>query len=168
MEVRRSRRSDGAAQPAMSTARDITKVLCQFAADPWSNATKKRWLFEVLKVPVRSRPGDTYLPDLFATMVDDFMQALQDNNITGLALSPTAWATLALYHHILVVSTRKRNKALLLGPMFRLLANASGRARKQYLPADVCGRDVELAANRMPAYWRRMQDSAGQPVWLQR
>ena len=48
--------------------------------------------------------------------------------------------------------------------MFRLLANASGTARKQYLPADACGEDVELAANSMPAYWRRMQNSAAQPV----
>ena len=28
----------------------------------------------------------------------------------------------------------------------------------------MCGKDVELAANRMPAYWTRLQDSAEQPV----
>ena len=28
----------------------------------------------------------------------------------------------------------------------------------------MCGEDVELAANRMPAYWTRLQDSAEQPV----
>ena len=49
-----------------------------------------------------------------------------------------------------------------LGPVLRILGNASGRFRKQYLSQEQCGEDVELAANRMPAYWRRMQDSAGQ------
>ena len=85
----------------MVTACDITTVLCDFAADPWSNATKKRWLFDVLKVPAQRRHDDEYLPQLLETMVDDFMLALQDNSITGLALSPPALATLALYHHIL-------------------------------------------------------------------
>ena len=97
-------------------------------------------------------------------MVDDFKQALPDYNVTGLARSPPALATLALYQHILVTSMKTRNKLLLLGPMFRLLANASGTARKQYLPVDACGEDVELTAKRMPAYWRSMQNSAEQPV----
>ena len=147
VQHRRSRARDGGEKPAMITAADITKILCDFAEDPWSNATKKRWLFDVLKVPAKSRRDDEYLPQLFETMVDDFMLALQDNSITGLALSPPALATLALYHHILVASMKKQNKPLLLGPMFRLLANASGTARKQYLPVDACGEDVELTAN---------------------
>ena len=84
-----------------------------FAEDPWSNATKKRWLF-VLKVKAKRRRDDEYLPQLFETMVDDFMLALQNNSITGLALSPLALATLALCHHILVASMKKRNKLLLL------------------------------------------------------
>ena len=46
----------------------------------------------------------------------------------------------------------------MLGPIFRLLATASGTARKQYLPADACGEDVELTANCMPASWRRKQN----------
>jgi hypothetical protein len=104
------------------------------------------------------------LPQLFQTVVDAFILALQDNSITGLALSPPALATLALYHHILVAAMKKRNKPLLQGPMFRLLANASGTARKQYLPVDACGEDVELTANCMPAYWRRLENSAEQPV----
>ena len=126
VQHRRSRARDAAEHPAMITASDITKILRDFAEDPWRNATKKRWLFEVLKVPAKSRGDKEYLPKLFKTMVDDFMLALQDNSITGLALSPPALATLALYHHILVVSTKKRNKPLLLGDMFRLQANASG------------------------------------------
>ena len=53
---------------------------------------------------------------------------------------------------------------MLLGPIFRMLANSEGTSRKQYLPEDMCGEDVELAANRMPAYWMRLQDSAEQSV----
>ena len=53
---------------------------------------------------------------------------------------------------------------MLLGPIFRMLANAEGTSRKQYLPQEQCGEDVELAANRMPAYWTRLQDSAERPV----
>ena len=51
-----------------------------------------------------------------------------------------------------------------LGPVFRMLANAEGSSRKQYLPQEQCGEDVVLAANRMPAYWTRMKNSAEQPV----
>jgi hypothetical protein len=164
VQHRRSRASDSAEQPALITASDIKKILCDFSVDPWSNATKKRWLFDVLKVPARSRNDDEYWPQIFETMVDDFMLALLDHSVTGLALSPPALATLALYRHILVAAKEKRKRPLLQGPVFRLLANASGTARKQYLPVDACGEYVELTANCMPAYWRRMQNSAEPPV----
>ena len=108
VQHRRSR----AEHPAMITASDISKILCDFAEDPWSNATNKRWLIDVLKVPAKRRGDDEYLAQLFETMVDDFMLALQDNSITGLALSPPALATLALYHHILVASMKKRESSL--------------------------------------------------------
>ena len=42
VQHRRSRARDAAEHPAMITASDITKILCDFSADPWSNATKKR------------------------------------------------------------------------------------------------------------------------------
>ena len=45
-----------------------------------------------------------------------------------------------------------------------LVPTKAAAARKQYLPAEACGEDVELAANSMPAYWRRMQNSAVLPV----
>ena len=41
-----------------------------------------------------------------------------------------------------------------------------GVSIKQYLPADLCSEDVDLAANRMPAYWRRLQESAEQKSLL--
>ena len=53
---------------------------------------------------------------------------------------------------------------MFLGPIFRMLANAEGTTREQCLPQEQCGEDVELAANRMPAYWTRLQDSAEWPV----
>ena len=69
VQHRRSRARDGVDQLAMITAADITKILCDFAEDPWSNETKKRWLFDALKVPAKSRRDDEYLPQLFETMV---------------------------------------------------------------------------------------------------
>ena len=71
----------------MITASDIKKILCDFSVDPWSNATKKRWLFDVLKVPAGSKGDDEYLPQIFETMVDEFMLALKDNSVTGLVFN---------------------------------------------------------------------------------
>ena len=51
---------------------------------------------------------------------------------------------------------------MLLGPAFRLLSNFEGKRGKQYLPQECCGEDVELAANRMPAYWERMCATANE------
>jgi hypothetical protein len=165
VQHRRCRASDSAEQPALITASDVKKILCDFSGDPWSSATRKRWLLDVLKVPARSTNDDEYLPQIFETMVDDFIQALREHGVTGLALSPHALASLALYRHILVAAKEKqKRRPLLQGPIFRLLANASGTARKLYLPVDAVGEDVELTANSMPAYWRRMQNSAEQPA----
>lgn len=86
------------------------------------------------------------------------------NAVTGLTLSKRALASLSLYHHILVALQKRKRGPMLLGPVFRLLANAEGARGKRYLSEDQCGKDVELTANRMPAYWRRMQDSVEQPV----
>ena len=49
---------------------------------------------------------------------------------------------------------------MMLAPVFRLLANAEGTSRKQYLSHEQCGEDVELTANRMPAYWTRLHNGA--------
>ncbi len=53
---------------------------------------------------------------------------------------------------------------LRLGPTLRLLSNCKGDCGKRYTPQDACGADVELAANRLPAYFTRLADSAAQPV----
>jgi hypothetical protein len=80
VQHRRIRASAAAEHPVTITASDITKILCDFAEDPWSNATNKRWLSHVLKVPAKSRGDDQYFVQLFGTMVDDFMLALLDNS----------------------------------------------------------------------------------------
>ena len=83
---------------------------------------------------------------------------------TLFALSKHTLAALALYHRILITWKPRSCGTMLLSPILGLLANSEGTSRKQYLPEDMCGKDVELAANRMPAYWTRLQDSAEQPV----
>ena len=58
VQRRRSTARDDAEQPAMITASDITNISREFAEDPWSIATQKRWLFDVLKVLAKSRRDD--------------------------------------------------------------------------------------------------------------
>ena len=161
----RSNAADASAgQPAHITASDIKDTLQAFSNDSYSCYAKKRWLWDVLKVPKEQRQDPEYLPQLFETAVDEFLQELHANQITGSSRSKHTLAVLALYHRILITWKKKNTAPMVMGPMFRMLANAEGTSRKQYLPQDQCGEDVELAANRMPAYWRRMQKSAGQPV----
>ena len=118
----------------------------------------------VLKVPKEKREDPDYLPQLLETAVDDFLQELHANVRIGSPRSKHTLAVLALYHGILITWKKKNTGPMVLGPIFRMLANAEGTSRKQYLPQEQCGEDVELAANRMPAYWTRLQNSAGQPV----
>ena len=161
----RSNAADASAgQPAHITASDIKDTLQDFSNDSYSCYAKKRWLWDVLKVPKEQRQDREYLPQLFETAVDEFLQELHANQITGSSRSKHTLAVLALYHRILITWKKKNTAPMVMGPMFRMLANAEGTSRKQYLPQDQCGEDVELAANRMPAYWTRMQKSAGQPV----
>ena len=161
----RSNAADASAgQPAHITASDIKDTLQDFSNDSYSCYAKKRWLWDVLKVPKEQRQDSEYLPQLFETAVDEFLQELHANQITGSSRSKHTLAVLALYHRILITWKKKNTAPMVMAPMFRMLANAEGTSRKQYLPQDQCGEDVELAANRMPAYWTRMQKSAGQPV----
>ena len=165
----RSNAADASAgQPAHIKASDIKDTLQAFSNDSYSCYAKKRWLWDVLKVPKEQRQDPTsrcqYLSQLFETAVDEFLQELHANQITGSSRSKHTLAVLALYHRILITWKKKNTAPMVMGAMFRMLANAEGTSRKQYLPQDQCGEDVELAANRMPAYWTRMQKSAGQPV----
>jgi len=166
VQHRRSLADSSAARRAVITEGDVKTVLREFSTDDFSNEINKRWLLDVLKIPYKSRGDPEHLSNILETAVADFVQDLQDNALTGLSLSARALASLALYRHILVAAEKgkKPHGPLLLGPIFRLLANAKGEALKQYLPKDKCGEDVELTANCMPAYWRRMQNGVEQPV----
>ena len=164
MQHRHSAAEARAAQPSLITAGSVKDVLQEFASDPSSAHANKRWLLDVLNVPKESRQDPEYLPQIFETAVDEFLQDVSGNTLTRLALSKHTLAVLALYHRILIVWKKKSRGPMFLGPIFRMLANAEGTNRKQYLPQEQCGEDVELAANRMPAYWTRLQDSAERPV----
>ena len=154
-----------AEQPALITAGDTQQVLQDFYDDEYSAQWNRRWLVRTLKVP-SARSGDRErMSQIFETAVEGFVADLRANKVTGLVLSKRAWAALALYRQILIHALQpKRQLHMLMGPICRLLANASGAGKEQYLPADKCGENVELAANCMPAYWKRTLDSVGQPV----
>ena len=153
-----------AAHPAPVTVSDIRDVMQDFASDSFSGYAKKRWLWSVLRVPHKSRPDPECLPQIFQTAVEEFLHDVPADLRTGFARSKHTLAALALYHRILTIRQAKIRGPMSCGPVLRLLANAAGTNRKPYLPADQCGKDVELAANRMPAYWTRLQDSAAQPA----
>lgn len=76
------------------------------------------------------------LPQSLDIALTDFAQAPTVNDTDGLKLSASALATLALYRYIRVLAQKKRQGRMLMAPIFRLLANASGTARKQDLPVD--------------------------------
>ena len=60
-----------------------------------------------------------------------------------------------VYHFAPKMKVRKG--PMLLTPVVILFANSRGEAGKTYCTAEACGNDVVLAANRMPAYWRRLE-----------
>ena len=142
---------------------DIKQTLQDFCNDPFSAYAKKRWLCDVLKVPKEKRDDPDYLPQIFSTAVDEFLQELASAH-TNAPQSKHTLAVLALYHRFLITWKKKSTGPMKTGPVLRILANVGGNSRKQYLPQNQCGENVELAANCMPAYYRRMQNSAGQPV----
>jgi len=112
-------------------------------------------------VPRQSKDDPEYISALFERIVTDFFTDQRASEVGP--LSKHTLAMLALYRHILAITQTKRQGPMLLGPIFRLMSNSLGHRCKQYLPEDQCGEDVELTANRMPAYWREMQDSVEQP-----
>ena len=74
-----------------------------FASDPSSAYANKKWLLDFLNVPKESRQDPEYLPQIFETAVDEFLQDVSGNTLTRLALSKHTLAVLALYHRILIV-----------------------------------------------------------------
>ena len=91
-----------AGQPADITAGDIKETLQAFCSDGYSAYAKKRWLWEVLNVPKEKRQDPEYLPQIFETAVDEFLQDLHANVHTGVPRSKHTLAVLILYHRILI------------------------------------------------------------------
>ena len=132
----------------------------------YSDGSNKRWFLGIMKVPTQSKGDLEYITKMFETVVEHFFDDIRINTITGLSLSKRTLATLALYHRLLVAVHKQKHAPFTLAPICRLLANAAGKRGKQYLPENVCGDDVYLAANQMPAYWTRMtisEHGAAQP-----
>jgi len=147
VQHRRKVAESRAAQPALITASDVKDVLQKFSSDRFSSHANKRWILDVLNVPKQKRQDPEYLLQILETAVDEFFQDESGHMPTDLALSKHTLAMLALYHRILIVWKTKGRGPMFLGPIFRMLANSEGTSRKQYLPEDMCGEDVELAAN---------------------
>ena len=143
---------------------EVCQVLQQFYDDPYAQHLKQDWLVKALKIPEARRHDADYLAELFNTATEDFFLHAQQHGITATPLTKHTLATCTLFH--LLLTLQKPPKALVLrfGPTLRLLANFKGECVKQYKPQDKCGADVELAANRLPAYFTRLADSAAQPV----
>ena len=162
VQHRQEYRESSDAHPALLYSH-IQQVLQDFFDDDYSVGANRRWLVHVLRVPSQSKDDPEYISALFEKIVTDFFTDQRASEVGPLNLSKHSLAMLALYRHILVITQTKRQGPMLLGPIFRLMSNSLGHRGKQYLPEDQCGEDVELTANRMPAYWREMQDSVEQP-----
>ena len=105
-----------------------------------------------------------HIAELFNTATEDFFLHCQQHGITDTPLSKHTLATCTLFRLLLTAQKPAATRMFRFGPTLRLLANFKGECRKQYTPQDACGEDVELAANRLPAYFSRLAGSAEQPV----
>ena len=139
-------------------------MLQQFYNDPYAQHVKQDWLLKALKIPEARRHDAHHFADVFNIATEDFFLYAQQHRITATPLSKHTLATCTIFR--LLLTSQKHPKAFILrfGPTLRLLANFKGDCGKRYTPQDACGADVELAANRLPAYFTRLADSAAQHV----
>ena len=117
----RSNAADASAgQPADIRASDIKDTLQAFADDPYSTYAKKRWLWHVLKVPKEKQHDPDYLPQLFETAVNEFLEELHAHVRIDLPRSKHTLAVLALYYGILIAWKKKNTDPMRLSPVFPL------------------------------------------------
>ncbi|CAK0903594.1 unnamed protein product, partial [Prorocentrum cordatum] len=142
----------------------VCEVLQQFYNEPYAQHLKQDWLLKALKIPEARRRDANHFAELFNTATEDFFLCAQQHGITATPLSKHTLATCTLFR--LLLTSQKPPKAFVLrfGPILRLVANFKGDCGKRYTPHDACGENVELAANRLPAYFTRLADSAALPV----
>ena len=146
------------------TVAEVCEVLQQFYNDPYAQHVKQDWLLKALKIPEARRHDADHCADLFNTATEDFFLYAQQHGITATPLSKHTLATCTLFRLLLISQKPPKTIILRCGATLRLLANFKGDCGKRYTPQDECGADVELAANRLPAYFTRLADSAAQPV----
>ena len=102
----------------------------------------------------RNQPLDERLDEMTGTFFESVAEF-------SAGYAPGCVAVAALVYH-LAHKTKARQGLMHLSPAVRLFANSRGEGGKTYCDAESCGADVVLAANRMPAYWRRMQGNLEQ------
>ena len=131
---------------------------------PYAQHLKQDWLLKALKLPDARRHDVDHIAELFNKATDDFFLHAQRHGAAAILLTKHAIATCTLFRLLLTSQKPPTTLILRFGPTLRLLANLKGECGKQYTPPEQCGADVELAANRLPAYLTRLADSAAQPV----
>ena len=141
------------------TVSDVSEVLQSFYQDAHAQHLKQDWLVKALKIPEDRRHDMEYIAEFFNTATDDFFLHCQQQGITDTPLSKHTLATCTLFRLLLTAQKPAATRMFRFRPTLRLLANFKGECRKQYTPQDACGEDVELAANRLPAYFSRLADS---------
>ena len=134
------------------TAEDVKASFRVFAR---SHKARDRWLRMILGIQRNQLLDETLdeMTDTFFVNVAEF----------SAGYAPGCVAVAALVYH-LAHKTKVRQGPMHLSPAVRLFANSRGEGGKTYCDAESCGADVVLAANRMPAYWRRMQGNLEQPA----
>ena len=146
------------------TVSDVCEVLQAFYQDAYAQHLKQDWLVKALKIPDDRRHDMEHIAELFNTATVDFFLHCQQHGITDTPLSKHTLATCTLFRLLLTAQKPAAARIFRFGPTLRLLANFKGECGKQYIPQDACGEDVELAANRLPACFSELADSAEQPV----
>ena len=146
------------------TVAEVCEVLIQFYDDSYAQHVKQDWLVKALNIPEDRRHDMEHIAELFNTATEDFFLHCQQHGITGMPLSKHTLSACTLFRFLLTSQKPTAGHILRFGPVLRLLANFKGECGQKYIPQDKCGADVELAANRLPAYFTRLADSAAQPV----
>ena len=134
-------------------------MLKLFYEDAYAQHLKRDWLVKALKIPDTRCFDMEYIAEMFDNATDECLTHAQQHGITNMPLSKHTLATCTLFR--LLLTSQKPTVPLIwrLGPTRRLLANFKGECGKKYIPQDKCGADVELAANRLPAYFTRLADN---------
>ena len=150
--------------PSTPTVSEVCEVLQAFYQDAYAQHWKQDRLVKALKLPEDRRHDMEHFAELFGAAAVDFFWHCQEHGITDTPLPKHTLATCTWFRLLLTAQKPAAPLNFRFGPTLRLLANFKRECCKQYTPHNACGGDVELAANRLPAYFSRLADSSEQPV----